>query len=81
MCQSPQEEDMHVFSHRMKKLTQRAQQVVSETRKPPSAEDMFLAMLAVVAMQVYCASAASFRACVPQPPLLHPMGWGDNVNI
>ena len=35
-------------------------------------------MLAEVAMQVCCASATSSWAYVPHPPLLHPVGWGDN---
>lgn len=42
---------------------------------------MFLATLAVVTIQVYPASAALFWADVPHPPLLHPVGWGDDVNI
>ena len=29
-------------------------------------------------MQVCCASATSSWAYVPHPPLLHPVGWGDN---
>ena len=53
----------------------------SNTGKPSSVENRFLAMLSVVAMQVYPASAALFWADVPHPPVLHPVGWGDDVNI
>lgn len=65
----------------LKKLTQRAQRTVSDTRNPPSAENMSLAVRAVVAMRVYCAPVTSFWACVPHPPLLHAVGWGDDVSI
>lgn len=55
--------------------------MVSNTGKPSSIENMFFAMLAIIAIQVYPASTASFGAYVPHPPLLHPVGWGDDVNI
>ena len=65
----------------LKELTRQAQQMVFNTGQPSLVENMFLALLAIVTLQVYPASAASFWAYVPHPPLLHPMGWGDDVNI
>lgn len=44
-------------------------------------ENMFLAMFDILSMQVYPASVVSYWAYVPHPPLLHPVGWGDDVNI
>lgn len=48
---------------------------------PSSIENMFLAMLALVVIQVQPVSTASFWADVPHPPLLHPVGWEDDVDI
>lgn len=57
----------------LKQVTRKAQQMVSNTGKPPSVANLSLPMLAVIAMQVYPAPAALFWVSVPHPPL-HPMG-------
>ncbi|XP_042521557.1 endogenous retrovirus group K member 19 Env polyprotein-like [Dipodomys spectabilis] len=42
---------------------------------------MFLAMLALVSLQVNYASCTMYWAYVPDPPLLHPVGWTHPSNI
>ena len=54
---------------RLNKLTQRAQQMISDTRKPSSAKNMFHAMLAVVAISVLSSERAVLKdlehLCLP----------------
>ncbi|KAL6091118.1 hypothetical protein STEG23_024760, partial [Scotinomys teguina] len=60
----------------VKKLTGEGQKMLQRTAKPLTAENLFLAMCALLTV-TSAAANVSYWAFVPNPPLLEPVTWGD----
>lgn len=60
----------------IKALTQQARSLVQEAGHPVTPFSLFLAFLALMAQTGPASAEGIYWAYVPDPPLLHPLGWG-----
>lgn len=62
----------------IKKLTRSAKKAVILVEKTVTDENMCLAILAVLTTQAMLVTGGKYWACVPNPPILHSVVWGDS---
>ncbi|XP_075865454.1 endogenous retrovirus group K member 113 Env polyprotein [Microcebus murinus] len=60
----------------IKRLTEIASKLVRETGQPLNSLTLFLAMVTLLSTPT---QAATYWTYIPDPPLLHPVGWGERV--